>query len=788
MKCVGLLSGGKDSVYTLHHCLARGHLPVALASLVPPHGQDELDSFMYQTVGSSGLQTLASVLDLPLYTHTIAGTAINQRAEYGSRKGKAREQTHPAHDDDDTDRDETEDLFQLLQKVKAAHPDVEGVSVGAILSNYQRVRVEHVCARLGLTPLAWLWEREQKELLAEMVDAGMECVLVKVAGAGLGVQHLGKTLAEMQPTLHRLNEQYETHVCGEGGEYETFTVDSPLFLRRVQLDEVREVVTNADRHATVAHLYLSRLSLGPLKPAYAGAERGEARWARAGELCREVVERPGLWASEVREGAWRECGREAWERVAAEGLAEEEEQERASVEKGDEEALRLKASARETGDGWLYLAEVGAPSELCMGEIEDEVRACFAALEDLLSAHGASLLSLAHLTVYLSPSAHTMALFPRINAIYAAYFGTSPPTRACVAVPGPGPGDEGAWRVKLEGVARVGTAGEGRGDDEERKALHVQSLSYWAAANIGPYSQAVKTAGRVFVAGQIPLLPSTLTLPPPSSSSTTSPADEAAFDFASHASLSLQHAHRILSSSHFSPLAPSTPLALGRAEGAIVWLAPCASRAEWAQKVECCRAVWRASGAEGTAPPPLVAVEAAALPKGAEVEWQITWCVPPTQGALQEDDEDSEGEESTAAGHGKDVDSWCRMETVSNDTGRPVSYQCSQRSPAPDSAGQDTVFAILGCSLGEERPHALPGIDRSNLHSIRAFYRPSRCTPTQVRNLASTLLSLPPASATPTKPASAPAISYIPSHRLSMLSGVEAHDVVFVIVAGAEKL
>lgn len=57
-----------------------------------------------------------------------------------------------------------------------------------------------------------------------------------------------------------------------------------------------------------------------------------------------------------------------------------------------------------------------------------------------------------------------------------------------------------------------------------------------------------------------------------------------------------------------------------------------------------------------------------------------------------------------------------------------------------------------------------------------------------VRNLASTLLSLPPASATSTKPASEPAISYIPAHRLSTLSGAEAHDVVFVIVAGAEKL
>lgn len=40
------------------------------------------------------------------------------------------------------------------------------------------------CARLGLTPIAYLWERPQPELLREMVAAGMESRLVKVAGAG----------------------------------------------------------------------------------------------------------------------------------------------------------------------------------------------------------------------------------------------------------------------------------------------------------------------------------------------------------------------------------------------------------------------------------------------------------------------------------------------------------------------------------------------------------------------------------------------------------------------------
>jgi diphthine-ammonia ligase len=78
------------------------------------------------------------------------------------------------------------------------------VSVGAILSNYQRVRVEHVCQRLSLTPLCYLWQRDQAELLTEMIDSGLEAILIKVAGIGLTSKHLGKSLLEMQPTLVKL--------------------------------------------------------------------------------------------------------------------------------------------------------------------------------------------------------------------------------------------------------------------------------------------------------------------------------------------------------------------------------------------------------------------------------------------------------------------------------------------------------------------------------------------------------------------------------------------------------
>lgn len=58
-----------------------------------------------------------------------------------------------------------EDLFQLLSYVLDAVPGIGAVSSGAIASDYQRLRVEHVCSRLGLVSLAYMWHVPQRQLL-----------------------------------------------------------------------------------------------------------------------------------------------------------------------------------------------------------------------------------------------------------------------------------------------------------------------------------------------------------------------------------------------------------------------------------------------------------------------------------------------------------------------------------------------------------------------------------------------------------------------------------------------
>lgn len=90
------------------------------------------------------------------------------------------------------------DLIELSKSSGWACVSTTTSFASAIVNSKQR------CQRLSLVPLCYLWQRDQEQLLAEMIEAGMEAILIKVAGIGLTTKHLGKTLLQMQPTLKRL--------------------------------------------------------------------------------------------------------------------------------------------------------------------------------------------------------------------------------------------------------------------------------------------------------------------------------------------------------------------------------------------------------------------------------------------------------------------------------------------------------------------------------------------------------------------------------------------------------
>ena len=56
-----------------------------------------------------------------------------------------------------------------------------------------------------MTSLSYLWQRDQEELLEEIIHSGVNAVIIKVAALGLHPErHLGKSLLDCQHELIKL--------------------------------------------------------------------------------------------------------------------------------------------------------------------------------------------------------------------------------------------------------------------------------------------------------------------------------------------------------------------------------------------------------------------------------------------------------------------------------------------------------------------------------------------------------------------------------------------------------
>lgn len=254
MNVVALLSGGKDSLYNMYLAEKEGHKVVAIANLKPPENndnKDELDSYMYQTVGHQAIEMIAKALDKPVFRAEITGTTKNKDLNY-----------EISSTDEGIETDEVEQLYCLLRDIREKHNiQFDAISVGAIASSYQKSRCENICRRLNLKMLAYLWDKDQDLLLQEMIDNNFDAILIKVACLGLSEKHVGSSIKNMQEYLRKLNSEYGTNICGEGGEYETLVLDCPLFKRKLILDNYEVVCHSKDPFAPVYYIRPTHMHL-----------------------------------------------------------------------------------------------------------------------------------------------------------------------------------------------------------------------------------------------------------------------------------------------------------------------------------------------------------------------------------------------------------------------------------------------------------------------------------------------------------------------------------------------
>ena len=457
MKVLALVSGGKDSCYNALLCQKHGHTIIALGNLYPMDPDvEELDSYMYQTVGHGLITAYAECTGLPLFRKRITGTSAEQGLIY-------REEC--------VENDEVEDLASLLLYAKQQMPEIEAVSSGAIASDYQRSRVERICARLGLVSLAYMWHQPQSLLLQKMIDCGIDARLIKVAAAGLDPEkHLGKSISEMSQYLHRLRRQYGINVCGEGGEYETLTLDCPLFVcGRIVIDEREIVVVSKDSLAPV----------GWFKPIAFHVEKKEGRSTVITEP--NVIEVPFIATSNSKpsdataDSRWNQSCRSSW------NIAVEE------TFHSRFATFNAHCTALDGVDGKSIGVE-----KTCQAFAD-----VLNALQEHLVGNGMSLQDCLFCLLYVPSMAH----FGELNQVYSHYFPEiNPASRATLEISG-----NSDLFIAIQILCR-------RGDGSTTKVLHVQSISDWAPSCIGPYSQATSYDGLVRFAGQIALDPATLSM------------------------------------------------------------------------------------------------------------------------------------------------------------------------------------------------------------------------------------------------------------------------------------
>lgn len=253
LNVIALISGGKDSIYSILHCLQNGHRVVALGNVYPlprdsnisqqshvkqevEPDEDDLNSYMYQTVGHTVIPLYEQALGIPLYRQPIVGRAVARGSTY----------EQPANG-----VDETESLVPLLKRIIVAHPEANAVSTGAILSTYQRTRVESIALRLGLVPLSFLWKypllppESQTSLLVDMASVGLDARIIKIASWGLNESFLwqnvasGEVMRKIERAMARFRTNEDGAALGEGGEFETLVLDGPdhLFKGRIVVEE-----------------------------------------------------------------------------------------------------------------------------------------------------------------------------------------------------------------------------------------------------------------------------------------------------------------------------------------------------------------------------------------------------------------------------------------------------------------------------------------------------------------------------------------------------------------------
>jgi predicted ATP pyrophosphatase (TIGR00289 family) len=198
VKIASLYSGGKDSAYALWWALNQGWDVKYMVNVISKNKE----SYMFHIPNVELTDLVSESVGIPLIRVITKG-----------EKEK-----------------EVLDLKKALEKL-----DIDGVVSGALASEYQRTRIDHICEELGIKSFAPLWHKNQ-ELILRDTSKFFDFRIVSVAAYGLGKEWLGKRITDENiEKLLKIMEKYQINRAFEGGEAETFVFDTPFFNKKIEV-------------------------------------------------------------------------------------------------------------------------------------------------------------------------------------------------------------------------------------------------------------------------------------------------------------------------------------------------------------------------------------------------------------------------------------------------------------------------------------------------------------------------------------------------------------------------
>jgi len=201
MRLAALISGGKDSLYSIYLSQNNGHEITHLLSMIPQRS----DSYMFHHPNIRMTKVQAELMGVPLLM--------------GKTRGEKEK--------------ELEDLEHLISRVKHK---VDGILTGALASNYQKSRIDRICEKFNLKSVSPLWHADMEKYWGDVLNAGFKVMIIAVSAYGLGEEWLGRIIDERAvEELKELNKKFKIHLGFEGGEAETLVLSCPMFKKEIKI-------------------------------------------------------------------------------------------------------------------------------------------------------------------------------------------------------------------------------------------------------------------------------------------------------------------------------------------------------------------------------------------------------------------------------------------------------------------------------------------------------------------------------------------------------------------------